>query len=139
MPCFQAHEHAPPSSSPPVDESLFVMCHVFKLTSTFLHSLFYLPLNTLYSLQFLLLWTLSLMVFVLCLPLAIYSGYHLYIHCRCVTSAEVEYQNVLLSATSPEFHQIFPINGIVYRFTRNEILIQAFIPGNHADMNLAPQ
>src|SRR5258708_34435974 len=115
------------------------MCHVFKLTSTFLHSLFYLPLNTLYSLQFLLLWTSSLMVLVLCLPLAIYSGYHLYIYYRCVTSAEVEYQNVLVSATSPEFNQILPISGTLYIFTRNEILVEAIIPGNHEDMNLAPQ
>ena len=45
----------------------------------------------------------------------------------------------VIVVSSPEFHQIFPINGTVYRFTRNEILVQAFIPGNHADMNLALQ
>src|SRR5258707_7525528 len=30
-PRFEAHQPAPPSSSPPVDESSFVTCHVSKL------------------------------------------------------------------------------------------------------------
>src|SRR5258708_34499236 len=30
--CFQAHKPTLPSSSPPGSESLFVMCHVSKLT-----------------------------------------------------------------------------------------------------------
>src|SRR5229473_1164494 len=36
MPCFEAHQPAPPSSSPPVSESLFVTCHVSKLTNLLL-------------------------------------------------------------------------------------------------------
>src|SRR5713226_8770010 len=36
MPCFQAHQPAPPSSSPPGCESSFVMCHVSKLTNPLL-------------------------------------------------------------------------------------------------------
>ena len=35
-PCFQAHQPAPPSSSPPGSESLFVTCHVSQLTNLFL-------------------------------------------------------------------------------------------------------
>src|SRR5216684_3108476 len=33
MPCFEAHQAAPPSSSPPVGESSLVTCHVLKLTN----------------------------------------------------------------------------------------------------------
>src|SRR5258708_5617777 len=33
VPLFQAHQPAPPSSSPPACESSFVMCHVSKLTN----------------------------------------------------------------------------------------------------------
>src|SRR5258708_590775 len=36
MLCFKAHHPAPPSSSPPVGESLFVTCHVLKLTNLLL-------------------------------------------------------------------------------------------------------
>src|SRR5216684_1917244 len=36
MPGFKAHQPAPPSSSPPAVESLFVMCHVSKLTNSLL-------------------------------------------------------------------------------------------------------
>src|SRR5258708_6396122 len=36
MPCFKAHQPASPSSSPPVGESLFVTCHVSKLTNSLL-------------------------------------------------------------------------------------------------------
>src|SRR5229473_3556620 len=36
MPCFEAHQPAPPSSSPPVGESSFVTCHVSKLTNQIL-------------------------------------------------------------------------------------------------------
>src|SRR5229473_2639325 len=36
MPCFQAHKWTPPSSSPPVGESLFAMCHVSELTNPLL-------------------------------------------------------------------------------------------------------
>src|SRR5258707_14532381 len=35
-PRFEAHQPAPPSSSPPVDESSFVTCHVSKLTNLLL-------------------------------------------------------------------------------------------------------
>src|SRR5258707_15867766 len=35
-PRFEAHQPAPPSSSPPVDESSFVTCHVSKLTNSLL-------------------------------------------------------------------------------------------------------
>src|SRR5260370_455010 len=33
MPCFEAHQPAPPSSSPPASESSFVSCHALKLTN----------------------------------------------------------------------------------------------------------
>src|SRR5216684_3765402 len=33
MPCFRAHQPAPPSSSPPGSESLFATCHISKLTN----------------------------------------------------------------------------------------------------------
>src|SRR5260221_26807 len=33
LPCFEAHQPAPPSSSPPVGESSLVTCHVLKLTN----------------------------------------------------------------------------------------------------------
>src|SRR5229473_2084285 len=36
MPGFEAHQPTPPSSSPPVGESLFMMCHVLKLTNLLL-------------------------------------------------------------------------------------------------------
>src|SRR5260221_3668566 len=36
MPCFEAHQPIPPSSSPPVGESSFVSCHVSKLTNLLL-------------------------------------------------------------------------------------------------------
>src|SRR5260221_12571364 len=36
MPCFEAHQPAPPSSSPPVGESSFVTCQVSKLTNSLL-------------------------------------------------------------------------------------------------------
>src|SRR5258708_1572823 len=36
MPCFKAHQPAPPSSSPPESESSFVMCHASKLTNPLL-------------------------------------------------------------------------------------------------------
>src|SRR5260370_13222313 len=36
MPRFQAYQPAPPSSSPPVHESSFVMCHVSRLTNLLL-------------------------------------------------------------------------------------------------------
>src|SRR5258707_574576 len=36
MPCFQAHQPAPPSFSPPVSEFLFVTCHISKLTNLLL-------------------------------------------------------------------------------------------------------
>src|SRR5260370_13684037 len=36
MPRFEAHQPAPPSSSPPVGESSFVTCHVSKLTNSLL-------------------------------------------------------------------------------------------------------
>src|SRR5258708_7310438 len=36
MPCFQAHQPTPPSSSPPGCESSFVTCHVSKLTNLLL-------------------------------------------------------------------------------------------------------
>src|SRR5713226_8726612 len=36
MPCFQAHEWTPPSSSPPGSESSFAMCHVSELTNPLL-------------------------------------------------------------------------------------------------------
>src|SRR5216684_1380278 len=36
VPCFEAHQPAPPSSSPPVGESLFVSCHISKLTNPLL-------------------------------------------------------------------------------------------------------
>src|SRR5713226_7978036 len=36
VPCFKAHQPAPPSSSPPVGESSFVSCHVSKLTNLLL-------------------------------------------------------------------------------------------------------
>src|SRR5258708_12411601 len=36
MPCFKAHQPAPPSSSPPASESLFAMCHALKLTNPLL-------------------------------------------------------------------------------------------------------
>src|SRR5260370_21878438 len=36
MPCFKAHQPAPPSSSPPASESSLVTCHASKLTNPFL-------------------------------------------------------------------------------------------------------
>src|SRR5258707_4320419 len=36
VPRFQAHQPAPPTSSPPGSESSFVMCHVSKLTNPLL-------------------------------------------------------------------------------------------------------
>src|SRR5229473_1396488 len=36
VPCFEAHQPAPPSSSLPVGESSFVTCHVSKLTNLLL-------------------------------------------------------------------------------------------------------
>src|SRR5258708_7430306 len=36
MPCLQAHQPIPPSSSPPVGESLFVSCRISKLTNLLL-------------------------------------------------------------------------------------------------------
>src|SRR5229473_3579275 len=36
MPCFQAHKWTPPSSSPPVGESSFAMCHISELTNLLL-------------------------------------------------------------------------------------------------------
>src|SRR5712692_5518404 len=36
MPRFEAHQPAPPSSSPPVGECSFVTCHVSKLTNPLL-------------------------------------------------------------------------------------------------------
>src|SRR5258708_613661 len=36
MPGFESHQPAPPSSSPPVSQSLFVICHVLKLTNLLL-------------------------------------------------------------------------------------------------------
>src|SRR5258708_8382169 len=36
VPLFQAHQPAPPSSSPPLRESSFVTCHVSKLTNPLL-------------------------------------------------------------------------------------------------------
>src|SRR5258707_383413 len=36
MPCFQAHEWTPPSSSPPVGESSFAMCHISELSNPLL-------------------------------------------------------------------------------------------------------
>src|SRR5258708_38747765 len=36
VPCFQAHEWTPPSSSPPVGESLFATCHVSELSNPLL-------------------------------------------------------------------------------------------------------
>ena len=36
MPCFQAHQPAPPSSSPPGCKSSFVTCHISKLTNPLL-------------------------------------------------------------------------------------------------------
>ena len=36
VPCFEAHQPAFPSSSPPVSESSFVTCHVSKLTNPLL-------------------------------------------------------------------------------------------------------
>src|SRR5258708_3165307 len=36
VPCFQAHEWTPPSSSPPVGESSFAMCHVSELSTPLL-------------------------------------------------------------------------------------------------------
>src|SRR5713226_7499618 len=36
MPRFQAHQPAPPSSSPPGCESSFVTCHISKLTNPLL-------------------------------------------------------------------------------------------------------
>src|SRR5260370_1252449 len=38
MLCFEAHQPAPPSSSPPVSESSFVTCHISKLTNSLLPS-----------------------------------------------------------------------------------------------------
>src|SRR5258708_1922237 len=35
-PCFQAHEWTPPSSSPPVGESSFAMCHISELSNPLL-------------------------------------------------------------------------------------------------------
>src|SRR5258708_5992663 len=36
VPCFQAHEWTPPSSSPPVGESSFATCHVSELSNPLL-------------------------------------------------------------------------------------------------------
>src|SRR5258708_1402133 len=36
VPCFQAHKWTPPSSSPPVGESSFAMCHVSELSNPLL-------------------------------------------------------------------------------------------------------
>src|SRR5216684_5800998 len=36
MPCFEAEQPAPPSSSPPGSESWFVMCHILNLTNRLL-------------------------------------------------------------------------------------------------------
>src|SRR5258707_2224506 len=36
VPCFQAHEWTPPSSSPPVGESSFATCHISELSNPLL-------------------------------------------------------------------------------------------------------
>src|SRR5258708_5149920 len=36
VPCFQAHEWTPPSSSPPVSDSSFATCHVSELSNPLL-------------------------------------------------------------------------------------------------------